>query len=115
MADSGGVDDGIGLDVVDTAPDQLHVVAPQCPQPTAVVLQGAFTGRWIVRDHLGGQLLVAVELAGDPLGEHHPGHIVGGADGTLLVRPLRVDDRRRKAGIAAGPEDQEPVPATVER
>lgn len=39
-----GVDDGVGLDMVDAEAHQLDIVAPQRPQLTAVVLQGAFAG-----------------------------------------------------------------------
>ena len=113
-----GGDHRAGLDVVDTAAHQFHVVATKCAKPAAVVLQGALSGGRVVGDHLGGQFLgvrVALELAGDPLGEHHPGHVIGLADRALLIRPRRVDLRRGQAGVAAGPEDEEAVPPAVER
>ena len=105
----------VGLDAVDRRPDQLDVVARQRPQPAAVVLQRALAGGRIVRHHLGEQFGVVADLAGDPLGEHHAGDLVDLADRPLLVRVVRVDPRGVEALVAAGPEQQEPVPAAVER
>ena len=44
--------------MVDAEAHQLDVIAPQCPQPTAVVLQGAFAGGRVVGKDLCRQFLV---------------------------------------------------------
>ena len=101
-------DDGVGLDVVDARPDQLDVVPGQRAQPAPVVLQGALTGGRVVGDHLGDQLRIVTYLAGDPLGEHLAGELVGLADRPLRIGIVRVHPgrlpvpcrtRARRAGI----------------
>ena len=108
-------DDAVRLDRGDAGADQVDVVAREGAQPAAVVLQRALAGRRVVRHHLGQQFGIVADLAGDPLGEHHPGDLVDLADRPLLVGIVRVDARGVQALVAARPEQQEAVPAAVER
>ncbi len=85
-------------------------------QPAAVVLERALPGGRVVRDHLGEELRIVADLALDPVGEHEPRAVVEVADrdrGIALV--VRVDPGGFEALLASGPEDEEPVPAPVER
>ena len=108
-------DDGVGLDVVDPGADQLDVVAGEGAQPGAVVLQGALAGGGVVGHHLGDQVGVVADLADDPVGEDRPGAVADLAHRPLLVGEVGVDPRRLQPLVAAGPEQQEPVPTSVER
>ena len=86
-------------------------VRSQLPLSCRVRLPG---GR-IVRHHLGQQFGVVADLAGDPLGEHDPGDVVDFADRPLLIGIVGVDPRGVQPLVAARPEQQEPIPAAVER
>ena len=108
-----GADHRVRGDSLDRIGDQRHIVPPQRAQPAAVVLQHALAEGRILGNHLLEQLRVVADLALHVLGEGDAHLLVGGVDGSLRMRPARIDDQGRQQAVRTRPEDQEAVPAAV--
>src|SRR5690554_7805507 len=80
----------IAIDMINMGIDQRHIGLDQGAVP-AVVEQHALAERGVIRKHFAQEILARTQLSLDIALEELPVLVVAPVDGTLRMRPLRVD------------------------